>query len=335
MTAPTTLNTVAQLINEIRINTKLPNASQISDSTILTYINTFFIQDVPQEIQLLSYKTTYTFTTQANVDRYIFPANTYTTIFGPVFCAGVALTTYQDPDLFQIAWVLNNQYPTVANGNGTSGPYSFTVPFPAVRGFIDILGNLNPGVYINTDSSSGGNQQIVDNGSGVLLSGVTAPLSSGLPCGNIDYITGQCTVSFPSPTTNPIYANVQTYSAGMPGACLFYNNAFTLRNVPDQGYTISVAAYVNPAGFASLPGGYSSPVIINNMFKYIAYGVARWILLEYKDLSQLEIINGLYREQEAMLRRISTTQRFVPRIKTIFNTGFVGPVWQTNIPYNQ
>src|SRR5579863_5037297 len=99
MTAPAVLNTVAQLIQEIRINTKLPNASQISDSTILTYINTFFIQDVPQEIQLLSYKSTYTFTTQANVDRYIFPANTYTTIYGPIFVAGVQVTTYQDPGL--------------------------------------------------------------------------------------------------------------------------------------------------------------------------------------------------------------------------------------------
>jgi len=148
-------------------------------------------------------------------------------------------------------------------------------------------------------------------------------------------LTGLATVTFPAPTTTPIYANVQTYSAGLPGACLFYNNTFTLRNVPDQGYTVSVAAYVNPAGFAALPGGYSQPIIINNMFKFIVYGVSRWILLEYKDMSQLEIINGLYREQEGMLRRISTTQRFVPRIKTIFNTGFIGPVWQTNIPYNQ
>lgn len=316
--------TVAQLIDEVRINIKGTNAYQYTDATILNYINIFFVQDMPQEIQLLSYKTWYRFVTLANVDKYVFPQNQYTGIFGQVFVRGIPVTTYQDPDLFALAWVLNNFVTTAAIGSGAS-TYTFLIPFPSVRGYTDFLGTIYPGVYISAASDQYNNMTVTDNGVGVLLN------SSSIACGTINYLTGQVTVSFPSPVPSgtQIYANTQTYQAGQPSACLYYNQTFTLRTVPDKAYVVGVAAYVNPAAYANT----SQPVIINSMFKYIAYGTARYMLLELKDLSQLEVLDQLYKEQERMLLRISTRQRMQGRIPTIFNTGMNGAVFGSQVPY--
>lgn len=320
--------TVSQLIREIRINTKLVNTTQISDQTILDYVNIFFTQDLPQEIQLLAYKTVYQFTTQPLIDKYVFPANQYSTIFGQVIVAGAFVSTYFNYDLFQAYWVLNNQTRTQQVGNGSSS-YSFIMPFPMIRGYTDFLGVLYPAVFINSVDLGGNDMVITDNGVGGLLN------ASGGDAGTVDYATGVTNVTFPSPTTKPIYSNVQTSTIGIPTACLFYNNTFTFRCVPDKSYLVQVSAYVNPAAYASLPGGYDAPIIMQNMFKYLAYGTARYILLEYKDLSQLEIINQLYKEQENMLLRISTRQRYQERTPTIFTVGAGGPLWGTNPPYSQ
>ena len=317
-----------EFINNVRINIKQTNAFQISDQTILDYANIFVTQDMPQEIQCLNYKTTYTFTTQTGVDRYNAPVNTYTSYFGSVFVSGYPVQTYIDIDQFQYIWLGNFQYNTVATGNGGAGPYSFVIPIPVIRGHIDVQDNLYPGVYINAVDISGNNMQVVDNGSGFFIN------ADNVQCGTVNYLTGVCSVTFPSPTSSLIYSNSQIYSPGMPCACLLYNNTFTLRNVPNQAYTVSVGAYLNPTAFGALPAAYTKQLPIYNLFKYLVYGTARYILMQYKDLSQLEIVNGLYREQENMLLRLSTRQRFSKRTQTVFNNN-AGYGWNNNFPYNQ
>jgi len=317
--------TVAQLIDEVRINIKGTNAYQYTDDTILNYINIFVTQDMPQNIQMLSYKTWYRFITLENVDKYVFPQNQYTGIFGNVYVIGIPVTTYQDPDRFALDWVLNNFTTTAGMGSGAS-TYSIMIPFPSVRGYTDFLGTVYPGLYISAASDQYTNMVVSDNGLGILLN------SSSEPCGTINYLTGAATVTFPNPVPSgtTIYANTQTYQKGQPSACLFYNQTFTMRTVPDRSYVVGVGAYVNPVAYANT----SQPVIINNMFKYFAYGTARYMLLELKDLSQLQILDGLFKEQERMLLRISTRQRFQSRSPTIFNSGFSGAVFGSQVPYS-
>lgn len=315
---------VDQLINEVRINIKGTNAYQYTNDTILNYINTFLI-DLPQNIQMLAYKTVYRFVTLADQDKYIFPQNQYTGIFGNVFVIGIPVTTYQDSNRFQLDWPLNNFTTTVGIGTGAS-TYTLTIPFPALKGYTDMLGAIYPALDISAASDQYTNMVVGDNGLGVLLN------SSQTPCGTVNYLTGAVTVTFPNPVPSgtTIYSNTQTYQRGQPSACLFYNQTFTLRTVPDRSYSVSVSAYVNPVAYANT----SQPVIINSMFKYIAYGTARYMLLELKDLSQLQILDGLFKEQERMLLRISTRQRFQTRSPTIFNTGFSGAVFGSQVPYS-
>ena len=315
--------TVQQLITDVRINTNLKNAQQISDQEILYRLNIFLTQDMPQEIQQLCYKTTYSFTTYPHQGSYVLPVNQYNGIFGAVFVAGLPVYTTQDANLFYSQWMLSNITASPLTGNGST-TYTFQIQTPALRGYTDALGTLYPAVYINTVAPDGSPQTVVDNGSGTLLSDQADPSST---CGTINYLSGAVTVAFPSPTMAPIYVNEQVYAACQPTACLFYNNTFFLRNIPDKSYVVSVNAYVNPAAYPDLPGGYNAPVIIQNQFKYFVYGTARYILTLYKDMSQLEIIDRLYREQELMLMRISSRQRFKERVRTIFNS-------QYNATYN-
>jgi len=316
--------TVAQLINEVRINIKGVNSYQFTDETILNYINIFVTQDMPQNIQLLSYKTWYRFILQPNIDKYVFPQNQFSGVFGDVFVLGIPVRTYQDVNKFALDWLLNNYTVTAGVGNGSS-TYTLRLPFPAIRGYTDFLGTIYPGLYISAALNESTNMVVSDNGTGGLLN------SSNELCGSVDYLTGAATVTFPSavPSGTPIYGNTQTYQKGQPTACLFYNQTFTFRNPPDKSYVAAVAAYVNPIAYAET----TQPVIISNMFKYFAYGTARYMLLELKDLSQLQILDGLFKEQERMLLRISTRQRFQSRSPTIFNSGYSGAVFGSQVPY--
>jgi hypothetical protein len=303
----------------MRLNSALPNQDQISDATLLSFLNTFVTEDVPQEIQELSYKAQWQFTTEANIDQYNFPVNTYVGIHGEVFCNGSPLITSQSYTEFYRRWQENiNPITTVSSGNG--GPsYSWTgIGYPAIRGHTNVLGTLYPGVYINTTSVNGTFLTVTDDGNGNLIGDGT---------GTIDYLSGSVSVTFSQGTLNPIYQNNYTYSGGEPSACLFYDNILTFRDVPDKPYLIQVEAYVNPVAFAST----NAPVILNFMAKFFIYGATRYLLLTYKDLAQLAVIDPLYREQEQMLLNRSQRQRNNVIIQTIYNVP-ASPPWMTNNP---
>jgi hypothetical protein len=338
--------TLTQLINEVRINTKLPNTTQVTDATIVGYLNVFVTQDFPQRIQDLSYKSEYQFVTVPFVDKYNLPMGGATTgntptpqpvppnqtttttpsqylqMCGTVWLAGSPIQTYQDPQTFANNWSLNmTPAIPVSMGNGGS-TYSWTgINFPILRGFTNNQGNLYPGLWISTVSTNGTNLLVTDDGFGNLIGDCVTG-------GTVNYLTGAISVTFTQTTSSPIIQNNYTFSAGQPSCVLFYNNTFVFRNVPDQNYLVQVPFYANPAAFINAP---NTPIIFPYMFKYFVYGTSRYILRETKDRSQLEFIEPLFREQEIMLLTRTTRQDDNARVQTIYNAGWT-PIWQTNNP---
>jgi hypothetical protein len=91
--------TLAHLMTKIRRLTARPSPNQISDASIIDYINLFYQFDFPQELKLFDFHTTYSFITQPNQDTYTLSQanrNIYTSFEPPVYCSGYGINYYQN-----------------------------------------------------------------------------------------------------------------------------------------------------------------------------------------------------------------------------------------------
>ena len=112
------------------------------------------------------------------------------------------------------------------------------------------------------------------------------PASSGVLTGDgtgtINYTTGAFDVTFNTApaSTDTIYDKYQAYQPARPQGVLFYNNIFTFRPIPDQGYAITMQGYVNQI---QLTGDASTP-LSTEWGQLIAYGASLDIFADRGDL---------------------------------------------------
>lgn len=175
------MNLLSDIITYVRRIIKSPSDALISDNLIVDYINRFWISDVDARIQLFDLKTTYQFQTVPGVDRYNMPlydtqtsANgspqasisfypVYQGFLSPVYINGIQVPLMTEKNYFF------NLYPNIVQspiqvgiGDGTSGPYTFNIPFlgpqatpvnPPVqgllRGHVDITGIIATGQNVD------------------------------------------------------------------------------------------------------------------------------------------------------------------------------------------
>jgi hypothetical protein len=154
---------LSDIITYCRRLIKSPSNAQVTDNLIIDYINRFWINDVDPRIQLFDLKTTYTFQTAIGIDTYNMPLYNIQTEPGPqtisflpiyqgfetpAFVNGIQVPFYTQRSEFWNLWPNYVQASnSVAVGNGTAGPYTFTLPyFPALPGHIDITGIIATGV---------------------------------------------------------------------------------------------------------------------------------------------------------------------------------------------
>lgn len=156
------MNTLNDIITYVRRIIKSPSDSVINTDLIIDYVNRFYISDVDARIQLFDFKTTYNFQTTPGIDKYNMPLYSVQTEPGsqqilsfpvyqgflqPAFVNGIQVPFYTQRDTYY------NQYPnytqqliTAGVGDGTVGPYTFTLPyFPALPGHIDLTGIIASG----------------------------------------------------------------------------------------------------------------------------------------------------------------------------------------------
>ncbi len=311
MVVPNNLTAIRQKVRNL---TARNSVQQITDAEIDGYVNTYYLYDLPETLRLLKLKDIFTFVTIPNVERYPFPNEKYVTVEGPAYCAGQQMNYFQDNDQFYRQWPKINNIQIVATGDGTVGPYTFTIPgIPFMQSINSTLLATNAiGTDIRTlitaNVADFTSVSVIDDGVGGFINGIV---------GTIDYISGQTTVTFPLavPAGTQIRANTIPYVASLPRAMLMFQNEFILRPIPDKSYIVEINAFRFPTELAN---GADTPEL-NQWWQLLAYGASLKILADNGDWDNADKIRPYSEEQLRQVQRRTIKQQTNQRSATIYN----------------
>ena len=312
-----------------------PNSVGIYD-----YVNSYYNYDLPAEFRNLKLKDKYTFLTIAGIDTYAFNSEQFTTVEMPCYCAKREIQLFQDPWSFYGVNFNWQQQQNFATGTGITGPYIGTAQAtPIIRSVNNIpatSGNTNYGtaniptvsqgqpsfacnrvmnILITANVALANTQNVTDDGNGNLIDPV-----SGQILGTINYETGAISVTFLQaiPAGNPIQIQYNPTVLNIPLSILFFQNQFTLRPVPDQGYTIELIAYRQPAqALLQLAAGQGTPEL-SEWWELIACGTAKKIYEDRLDFDGVALMDKMLQEKYNMVRTRTYGQLGKQRINTIF-----------------
>lgn len=333
-----------------------PSPSQISNSDIISYINTFYIYDMPEHLRLQNLLVNYQFTTSANVGVYDFPRNMYLTAMPPVFIAGYqSYMTQSRQNFFRNNSELQFLQQSLYTGTGTSASYTgqFLTNTPILQGFKrnppgafsgsldDCQTNqINWNVVISADgppdATSGltPSYTLVDDGVGNLIDpqdpfipGVTTFIPNEYATyGTINYITGAVNItSFVEngtrtlktvPAGNAINVQYIPYVASRPQSAMFFQDQIILYPIPDQAYTVSFEAYAYPTSFLATNLG-TSPQL-NEWWQLLAFGAVQKIFEDNADFENMAKFRPLLEEQLRLMMRRTIVQQTPERTSTIY-----------------
>lgn len=337
-TPPGLPNDLGDIVTKVRRITKSPSQNQITDDQIVQYINTYFLYDFPQELRLKNMLGNYTFTTSPNQESYKLPTDSVISVEPPVYINGYQSYFTQSQDNFYMLYPrLGLAENNLATGNGTNGPYTFTLTNTPV---------LQNNVVISAIDSTGFAATAVD----IPINALTGALSgTAIQAGSvINYVTGIVSILFnnPIPAGNPINCQVVPYVPSRPVAVLFYYDTLYLRPVPDTAYQVTIQAYINPlacingqsnnpptdggttdTNFPSPPNAINIPQgfvstgdtpQIKQWWQLLAWGAALKIFEDRGDIENLARFTPLYDEQRRRVLRRTLVEQANERTATIY-----------------
>jgi|SRR5690242_8029933 len=300
--------TLSDIRTKVRRVTKSPSVNQITDAQIDTYVNTFYLYDFPEQLRLKDLFSNYRFTTQPNQDKYDLPTDSYVTVEPPLYINGYESMFTQSQEYFFMLYPKLATTSQTASGDGTNGPYSFT------------LGNypvLQREVVISAADGTGANQVATDEPlDQALFPNQGNLVSNGTNVGTINYVTGAVTITFLSAIAagNPINCQIVFYQPNQPVSCLFYQNSFYLRPVPDSSYLVEIAAYQTPTQFLTAT---DSP-LIKQWWQLLALGASLKIFEDRGDFEQIAAYRPIWDEQMRLALRRTIVQQTSERTATIY-----------------
>jgi hypothetical protein len=310
---------------------------QITDSEIDDYINSFYLYDFPAQFRSLKLKDVLTFVTTQNQDVYPFDSENYTTVQNPCYVAKREVALFRDPWSFYANWFNWQQFVNFAYGDGTVGPYT-----TSTLQSVPMLMSANNDVAINpnhisrvqnvliTANTASGTLNVTDDGTGLLYDCAT-----GTAAGTINYQTGAISVTFTAavPSGNNIQIQYNPTTPSIPLAIMFYQNQFTLRPVPNAGYTVEVTAYRLPSAAIANPNNYYPE--LNEWWETIAFGAAKKFYEDRIDMDGVAMMDKGLAERYALNDTRTYAQLGSQRINTLFapqlsnnyanNSGWFGP----------
>jgi hypothetical protein len=261
------------IITYVRRIIKSPSNAQITDSLIVDYINRFYLSDVDARIQLFDLKTKYQFQTSPGIDQYNMPmyqlqASTvaqgslqptisyypvYQGFTSPVYINGIQVPFQTEKKYFFNTWPnIVQQINVAAIGNGTAGPYNFTIPIapnnimPTTTPFQYILrGHINTNGLIALANSTYGAYTDPPTVTNAQAIGLTGSIAS-TPVANV----------FPSVYITSNAADGSNISVSDSGQVLTGNQNLGLFMDPGT----------NPTGNRALAGGYTTTQNVINYY---------------------------------------------------------------------
>lgn len=109
-----------------------------------------------------------------------------------------------------------------------------------------------------------------------------------------------------------IWPETQTYTPQRPTYVLYYNNELTFRGPPDQVYAIKIGAYQ-----VEMPMLLDDPIQSDYLWRYIAYGAARDLLVDYGEVDKANLIAPAFNDYRskvyARTYQQQMNQRATPR----------------------
>jgi len=307
-------STLLQIKKKTRRLTASPSPNQLSEADLEEYIDTFYEQDFPAALKLWNTHSKYEFFTIPNEDQYPFDTSLYQSVLPPVYIDGLeALYSQSREEFFNIYPKLNIEQ-NAGQGDGTAGPYSFT---------LSQLPVLKRAVTVYAADTTGGTQSASDvpdsptSATGTWIDNVTGIALAGA----INYVTGVSTITFTTniASTESINATFSPYTGSRPSAMLFFKDYFILRPVPDKVYRVSMEVYQTPSQLLSSSNhSDANTPDISQWWQYIAAGAAIKILEDRQDIESIKNILPLFQKQEALITYRTATQQAPERTATIF-----------------
>ena len=321
-------STLVDIRTKVRRLTGRPSTNQITDSQIDDYVNAFYTYDVPETLRLFSLASTFEFMTEANVAEYdlrtlnvtisgqtLAAVDWFINISPPVYIAGYQSFWSQDREQFFRQYPELGDIITTVSGDGSAGPYTFTLSN------VPVLQNL---VTVGAIDSTGATAQVIDVPTNRTTGTWKIINTDTVVTGTFNYPTGVGQITFANsiPSGNEITITAVPYQPNRPQAFLFYDNIVTLRPVPDKPYLVKVNAYRTPI---SLLSGGDNPEL-KQWWQYLAYGASKKIFEDSQDPEGVsQILMGLKEQQSLVLRR-TIVQQTNERTATIYTE-------MTSFPY--
>jgi len=314
------MTTLADIRTKVRRLTGRPSSNQITDGEIDSYVNTFYLYDLPEELRLFSLRSTLSFMTIPNQGDYDLstmeiPFNgidqkitdVYTDFLPPLYISGYQSYWSQSRQQFFNIYPQLHQEATLT-GDGTTGAYTTTLSNVPV-----LQGSLTIGVEDNT----GAQVQVVDDPQDTESGNLQIINTTDAVSGSINYLTGALSVTFSNAITSgeTIYITWVPYSGGRPQGALFYDNVITLRPVPTQAWEVTLDAFILPTALISS----SQSPEIKQWWQLLAYGAAKKIFEDASDPEAVATIMPEMNKQERLVIRRSLVQQSTQRTATIYS----------------
>lgn len=337
---------------KVRRLTRTPSLSQMSNTQLDEYINTFIEYDMPSSLRLFNLRQTLTFYTQPGVAEYetntttpddpLFDfKNRYMAVHEPVFVGGKQINYTQQRRVFYALWPQTNSVITlIPQGNNSVGPFTTNVR-QALQGSSSYPYIMQRSVNINCVDGIGTSMILrdipINNIFGNLRTAdvpLTPPFETTVdPNNNINYVTGDITFTFDDNTQTgaPIYFEGILYQPGWPISMLYYADRFILRPVPDKTYAVNIEVDVVPTELLAT----NDIPDLNQWWQYIAYGAAKKVFEDRMDTQSIQQIMPEFKNQEEMVLSRTLEQQATQRPPTIYTTGksWGSPWFNTGWPY--
>lgn len=337
-----TYSNLQNIEEKIRILACAGNSLQVTTQDILKKLDSFYSNDLPNDLKVLKLQDVYTINTIQNVDTYPFDFQNWTILKPPAYCEKIQIPLFQNRESFY-TYNFNSQFlQTFDSGDGTTGPYSGqTQGTPITRSV-----NNNPMVSTPTASTqvfpagypptftthnisrvqniligantATGTLHVTDDGAGNLIGDCTT--------GTIDYQTGiisNLTFTENVPAGNPINIHYIQSVTGQPFTILYYQEQITLRPVPDQAYTVEIMGMRRPSSVLLGLTSYTTPdesgiPEMTDWWELCAFGVAKKYYQERLDMDGVQMMDIFLEEQIDKARSTTSAQLGKRQIDTIF-----------------